>query len=642
MKKFKKSHLLFLPILLFAISAMADGFMITESLRKSESDNFDFGGDPVAILTAGRPVENNKKKVIDPNGDGWLRLTKDTLFQRGYAVVKQKFPSTLGVQIDLEFKIWRTNKQGADGFSIFLFKEKNFKIGGFGGSLGYAQFTNYGASHSVGLSGGFVGIGIDEFGNYSKGFREGIDASPDPTVFEGRVGGDGFHDNCIGVRGPAPEYLWQTGNPKLGFKLLYDDTTITKRPSDTLYYRRIQIDITPGFGTDSSKYAISARMKTARGAKFFTVLNDYVLDSIPPDTLQLGFAASTGAGVNYHELRNLYITTPRGVRVTKEVDKLFANVGDSLTYNIDVYNQTDSYATDLFLKDEFDEAYSSNFQIDTVLFKNNDYTENVASPNLKSNLSKIKFSMEPRSQSTFIIKGRIVGCKGLLLNNMAISSLGKSGIIDPDVTNDTARVSTIIRFSELQAIDDRDVDGHGKPKPYEVKPDSSLNIDVLSNDWASYYPKDPSSVHVLTDPAFGPFHGSAVESSKLNGTVDYYAEKGFAGLDSFQYSMSDGDKTDTATVFVEVMSRELKIPNVFTPNGDNINDFFEIIGIDFYDQPEMRICNRWGDEVFYNTNYKKASFWDGGGLNEGTYFYWLRYKYKDKVYLRKGWVLLKR
>jgi len=637
MKKFEKSHLLLLPLLFFAISTMAGGFMITETLRDNESRNFIFGGDPLAFLTSGIK-EKNKKTVIDPLGDGWLRLTKDTLFQRGYAVVKKAFPSSLGVQIDLEFKIWRTNKEGADGFSIFLFDSETdtFKIGGFGGSLGYAQFTNFGAEHSVGLSRGFVGIGLDEFGNYSKGYRDGIDASPDPTIFEGRIGGDGYHANSIGVRGPAPDYLWQTGNFDLGFKLLYEDTKITKRPNDTLYYRRIQIDITPGYGIDSSKYAITARMKKAKGAKFTTVLNEYVLDSIPPKSLQLGFAASTGAGVNYHELRNLYITTPRGIRVTKQVDKLFAKVGDELTYSVDVYNQTDSYGKNLNLKDYFDENSVDVFDTDTIYFYNNGYEENTA---IGSDITKMKLNMEPRSQSTFIIRGRVTGCPlNDTITNIAIANVGLSGVIDPDVMNDTAYARTYIKFSELQAINDFDTDG----KPYKVAPDSSRIIDVLRNDWASRTKLIPSLVHVVTDPASGPFHGFANESSLGDGKITYQAEKGFAGLDSFKYSMSDGVKTDTATVFLEVQSRELIIPNVFTPNGDKVNDQFEIKGIDFYDNPEMRICNRWGDEVYYNTNYKKETFWDGNGLNEGTYFYWLRYKYKGKVFSHKGWVLLKR
>ena len=605
--------------------------MITETLRDSNSENFTFGGNPFSFLTSGVFEDANKKKLIDPIGEGWLRLTKDTLFQRGYAVVKKSFPSSLGVQIDLEFKIWRTdpNNQGADGFSVFLFNAKtdSFRIGGFGGSLGYAQFNNPGAESSVGLSDGYVGIGIDEFGNYSKGYREGIDSIGDLSNFEGRIGGDGFHDNSIGVRGPAPDYVWQTGNFKLDFKLQYENANISKRPTDSVYYRRIQVDITPGYGPAGNQYTISARMKTTKGSKFVTVLKDFLMDSIPPESLQLGFAASTGACINYHELRNLYITTPRGVRVTKNVDKLYANVGDYLTYTVDIYNQTDTKANGVYLKDYFDEFSKDLFRIDSVYFDNNGYEENVASKYSKTDLAKVNLTMEPRSQSTFIIKGRIKGCpSNNILTNIANTNIGLSGVIDPDVMNDTAYARTTITDMGLQAITDVRTTGSETP----------VTISVLDNDLASNHLINPSSVLIIDQPS----HGSVVPGGISD--LIYTPEADFAGVDSFHYSMSDNYLTDTAVVIIHVASRELTIPNIFTPNGDGINDKFEVKGIEFYDHPVMRICNRWGDEVYYNTNYQRDTFWDGNGLNEGTYYYWLVLKYKGKDILHKGWVLLKR
>jgi len=518
--------LFFLAFLLVSISAKAQGFMITETLRDNNSENFTFGGNPFSFLTSGKVDEKNKDKLIDPMGDGWLRLTKDTYFQRGYAVVKKVFPSSLGVQVDLEFKIWRmltpnVNKQpqGADGFSVFLFDAKtdSFRIGGFGGSLGYAQFTNLGAEASIGLSDGYVGIGIDEFGNYSKGFREGIDPINNPSTFEGRIGGAGFHANSIGVRGPAPDYKWQTGNFNLGFLLLYDNNQITIRPSDTIYYRRIQIDITPGYGPLGNQYSISARMKTQRGSKFETVLNDYILESIPPESLQLGFAASTGAGVNFHELRNLYITTPRGIRVTKNVDKLYANVGDYLTYTVDIYNQTDSKAKGVYLKDYFDDFSKDLFRIDSVYFDNNLYDKNEATNYSKTDLSKVTLTMEPRSQSTFIIKGRIKGCpSNKILTNIANTNIGLSGVVDPDIMNDTAYARTNINDMGLQAIPDLRTTG----------PETPVTISVLDNDLASTHLIDPNSVLIVDEP----LHGSVVPGGISD--LIYTPEADFAGVDS--------------------------------------------------------------------------------------------------------------
>ena len=68
----------------------------------------------------------------------------------------------------------------------------------------------------------------------------------------------------------------------------------------------------------------------------------------------------------------------------------------------------------------------------------------------------------------------------------------------------------------------------------------------------------------------------------------------------------------------------LIIPNVFTPNGDGINDTFFIIGLDNYLQSDLIITNRWGSEVYVKKNYRND--WSGDSLPEGTYFYILNAK----------------
>jgi gliding motility-associated-like protein len=72
-----------------------------------------------------------------------------------------------------------------------------------------------------------------------------------------------------------------------------------------------------------------------------------------------------------------------------------------------------------------------------------------------------------------------------------------------------------------------------------------------------------------------------------------------------------------------VFEPELYLPNVFSPNGDGVNDFFAIQ----YDGDEafyIQIFDRWGVKYFDTRN--KMQYWDGRDLNgkesgEGTYFY---------------------
>ena len=77
-------------------------------------------------------------------------------------------------------------------------------------------------------------------------------------------------------------------------------------------------------------------------------------------------------------------------------------------------------------------------------------------------------------------------------------------------------------------------------------------------------------------------------------------------------------------------------PNIFTPNGDGKNDFFEVPNLpsEFCTAvfSSVKIFNRWGKQVYGNTN---SNFkWDGEGMNDGVYFYVLDFgtsKYKGSV-----------
>lgn len=69
----------------------------------------------------------------------------------------------------------------------------------------------------------------------------------------------------------------------------------------------------------------------------------------------------------------------------------------------------------------------------------------------------------------------------------------------------------------------------------------------------------------------------------------------------------------------------IEIPNVFTPNGDGINDIFEVvINGNLGECIDMQILNRWGQVLFESTGNNLT--WDGYTADgketpEGTYFY---------------------
>ena len=126
-----------------------------------------------------------------------------------------------------------------------------------------------------------------------------------------------------------------------------------------------------------------------------------------------------------------------------------------------------------------------------------------------------------------------------------------------------------------------------------------------------------------------------------------YVETGDYTTELKVYNPQGCDTSYFHTVKVEPVT--LKIPNVFTPNGDGTNDYF-IISLEngsdlpsgggkgdgsqgleyesyeplsrYYESSELTIFNRWGRVVYHSKDYQND--WDGGGLSDGTYFYVLK------------------
>jgi gliding motility-associated-like protein len=74
-----------------------------------------------------------------------------------------------------------------------------------------------------------------------------------------------------------------------------------------------------------------------------------------------------------------------------------------------------------------------------------------------------------------------------------------------------------------------------------------------------------------------------------------------------------------ATTVVEVA--EYKVPNIFTPNADGLNETFRIVGVPA-GSASLQVFNRWGRCVYTADHY--AHDWSGAGLPAGIYYYLLR------------------
>lgn len=109
-------------------------------------------------------------------------------------------------------------------------------------------------------------------------------------------------------------------------------------------------------------------------------------------------------------------------------------------------------------------------------------------------------------------------------------------------------------------------------------------------------------------------------------------------------SKSCGTQTDSVRVRLKPCECEILVPNSFTPNEDNRNDYFFPVSACEYSYYNILISDRWGNTVFSSTNI--AARWDGrfkGNLcPEDIYVYRIETveKGSDKKMVRNGHISL--
>lgn len=201
-----------------------------------------------------------------------------------------------------------------------------------------------------------------------------------------------------------------------------------------------------------------------------------------------------------------------------------------------------------------------------------------------------------------------------------VSGLGKYYVEATDQFGCTTRDSvTVGLLVQVTAIDDT----------IDVRVNTYADINVLRNDKPQGQ-LDPESVSIVSPPS----HGFATISS--DSIITYTPDQFYVGHDEFIYAVCDySNRCDEATVLVRVSDEALFVPNAFSPNGDGLNDYFEIVGIGSYERVTLKIFNRWGNLVYESENYGPGGdgFWDGkatrgirtgnGEMPTGTYYYTL-------------------
>ncbi len=137
----------------------------------------------------------------------------------------------------------------------------------------------------------------------------------------------------------------------------------------------------------------------------------------------------------------------------------------------------------------------------------------------------------------------------------------------------------------------------------------------------------------LTIPAFPP-QSTFIDftPTSLNNTTGNH-EVTFQDLYAGTYEIIARDAQGCLVVINQVLGFDetVFIPNVFTPNDDNINETFFVRNLPT-NGSALIVSNRWGKIVYESSNYQND--WNGDDNADGTYFY--RLEIDGEVF--KGWV----
>ncbi|RUO26677.1 hypothetical protein CWE09_08245 [Aliidiomarina minuta] len=236
---------------------------------------------------------------------GRLRLTEAVTNQATRVTLNRIFPARDN-RVEVEFDYYAYAGSSADGIAVVLSDaSQSPQSGSFGGSLGYAQRDN----GDVGFAGGWLGIGLDEFGNFSRST-------------EGRQGGvaGGLRPHRVVMRGAGAgtngyAYLTDSGNPALNPRI--DQPGGTPGPG---HRYRIIID-----SRNPTRSMVSVERSLDRSEAGFeyvippTNVLEFSGQSEVPENFFLSFTGSTGANTNIHELGDVEICADTFIPVSSSI-----------------------------------------------------------------------------------------------------------------------------------------------------------------------------------------------------------------------------------------------------------------------------------------------------------------------------------
>ncbi len=258
-------------------------------------------------------VAQRNSSTLPSVQNGRLRLTQNTTNQATSATFQRLFPGASNlVTVEFDQFAYKTfGTSGADGMAVVLSDSTlTPQPGAFGGPLGYGFKTGI-----SGFAGGWLGVGLDEYGNYAN---------------EGGSYNLGSRPQAVSIRG--------SGSGTSGYRYLAG-TTSNLNPavdSGTNSNRPHRYRITVDSRTTGSSLATVERDTGAGYTSLVGPINmaSQTGQAAVPTNFLLSLTGSTGSVTNFHEIDNVRICALRSSPVGVQIDHFqLDHSGQALTCN---------------------------------------------------------------------------------------------------------------------------------------------------------------------------------------------------------------------------------------------------------------------------------------------------------------------
>ncbi|HHQ4702791.1 TPA: DUF6701 domain-containing protein [Aeromonas hydrophila] len=258
-------------------------------------------------------VAQRNNSTLPSVQNGRLRLTQNVTNQATSATFQRLFPGA-GNLVTVEFDQYAyktSGTSGADGMAVVLSDATlTPQPGAFGGPLGYGYKTGI-----SGFAGGWLGVGLDEYGNYAnEGGSTNLGSRPQAVSIRGSGSGTSGYRYLTGTASNL--------NPPV------DSGTNSNRP----HRYRITVD-------SRSAGNSLATVERDTGAGYSTLVGPINMTSqtgqaAVPTNFLLSLTGSTGSVTNFHEIDNVRICALRSSPVGTQIDHFeFDHSGNALTCN---------------------------------------------------------------------------------------------------------------------------------------------------------------------------------------------------------------------------------------------------------------------------------------------------------------------